>query len=198
MTAEEFKKIRPEYANVEGDQLWDAMTMHMLQQQQASEIIKQIKPIWKTHTLRWLYYRRIPNLVMGKPSTDKWVSDKRCSKCKWGVNMRMCWSFRDADDKWHSHSVCPHCNGEYVAEPNTNITHKLYKAWKWMSKLFWKMLDKLHLVRSSIHGRYDMFGDEQRYVAVFKLNFKTGKTTYEFKKRKWWEYMLIEKPFHNF
>lgn len=148
MTVEEFKKLKPEYEKVEGNQLWDAMEDYILSQQQGDEIIKLIMPIWKTHTLRWLHYRRIPSWIMSKP--------------------------------------------------NTNISHKLYKFGKRISKLFWILLDKLHLVRSSIIGRYDMFGDESRYVKSWVMNMKTGKMSKNLKKRKWWEYILIEKSFHNF
>jgi hypothetical protein len=174
MNVEEFRKLKPEYKDIKGDQLWDAMTDYMLRQQKESEIMKTIMPIWKTHTLRWLYYRKIPNLVMGKPSTDKRVSDKRCSKCKWGINAILAWSFRDANDNCRTTCKCPHCNEDYIAEPNTNFTHKLWKAGKWISGVFWLILDRLHLVRSSISSRYDTFGDETRYVKRWEMNIKTG------------------------
>ncbi len=198
MTAEEFKKLKPEYSSLEGDDLWDAMTMYVLSQQQASETIKTSLPFFKTHTLRWLYYRRIPNLVWGNYKTDKWISDKRCSKCKWGVNQRLVWSFRDANDVWHSQCKCPHCNEDYVAEPNTNISHKVYMLLKRISRTFWFILDWLHLVRSCMDSRYSMGGDESRYVSMFSMNMKTGEAKYILKKRKWWEYIFIEKPTHNF
>lgn len=198
MTTEEFKKLKPEYKNVEGDQLWNAMEDYMLQQQQGSEIIKPIMPIWKTHTLRWLYYRRIPNMVLGNPKTDKWVSEKRCSECKWGVNARMGFITTQEDGKKKYTCYCPHCGEEYKEEPNTNVSHKLYKTGKKISKVFWIMLDKIHLVRSSMEGRYSMFGDEARYVRCWSMNFETGKMGNTLKKRKWWEYILIEKPIHNF
>lgn len=194
MDVEEFKKRKPEYKDIEGDQLWDAMTYDMLRQQQGSEIINQAMPIWKTHTLRWLHYRRTPNWTIGKPSTDKYISDKRCKACKWGVNLRVSWIIIAEDGTRSSCSYCPHCNKEYHEEPNTNFTHKLYKAAKWISKIFWIILDKLHLVRSTTSGRYEMFGDEQRYVESWQMNFETGETSKKFKKRKWWEYILIEKP----
>lgn len=198
MTAEEFKKLKPEYKDVEGDQLWNAMEDYMLRQQEGSEIMKPIMPFWKTHTLRWLYYRRIPNFVMGKPSTHKYTSDKRCAECKKGVNARMGFIMTGEDGKQKYTSYCPHCGKEYREEPNTNYSHKLYKAGKKISKLFWLLLDKLHLVRSSISGRYDMFGDEARYVRSWGMNMETGEMSKTLKKRKWWEYIFIEKPFHNF
>jgi hypothetical protein len=83
MTVEEFKENNPNLAHLQGEDLLDAMTHSMLRQQQADQIIKQIKPIWKTHTLRWLFYRRKPNWVMGK---NGWASSKMCDKCKKGVD----------------------------------------------------------------------------------------------------------------
>lgn len=198
MTAEEFKKLKPEFASLNGEELLNAMEDYMLSQQRGDEIIKQIMPIWKTHTLRWLYYRRIPNLIMSNPRTDRWASNERCYECKRGVNMKVGFMFRDADGAWHMEHQCPHCKKDFIAESNTNISHKIYKALSAGSKLFWKFLDKLHLVRSSIHGRYDMFGDEWRYVLAVTYNMDTGETKTVFRQRKWWEHILIEKPRHNF
>ena len=198
MTTEEFKKLKPEYKDVEGDQLWNAMEDYFLQQQSGNEILKQIMPLWKTHTLRWLYYRKTPNFSLGKISTDKYKSSKRCANCKNGVNTRMVFMMMQEDGTQKYSSYCPHCSKEYVEEENTNINHKLYKIGKKISKYFWMLLDKLHLVRSSISSRYDMFGDEYRYVRGWEMNMKTGKTTFSLKKRKWWEYIFIEKPQHNF
>lgn len=197
MTTEEFKKLKPQYANIEGDELWDAMTEYMLRQQEGSEILKTTMPIWKTHTLRWLFYRKRSNWVMGDPKMDKWVSDNRCSKCKWGVNQRLVWSFRDEAGQWHSTCKCPHCNEDYVPEPNTNLSHKFYKAWKWISGLFWNVLDKIHLVRNSCNSRYEMGGDESRYIISWEFK-NNGEVIPSHRLRKWWEYILIERPIHNF
>lgn len=192
MTIDEFKKIRPEYKDIEGDQLWNAMEDYMLQQQRGEQILKSVMPIWRTHTLRWLYYRKIPNLIMGNSRTDWYKSNKRCKKCKKGVNMRfIIIDFRSVAND--SYSPCPHCGKKYEEEPNTNISHNLYKTAKWISDTFWLILDKLHLVRSTCIGRYDMFGDESKYVRLWGFNMETGKTSKELKKRKWWEYILIEK-----
>lgn len=198
MTTDEFKKLKPEYKDIDGDQLWDAMTEYVLRQQQGSEIIKSIMPIWKTHTLRWLLYRRIPNFEFNSHKIDKYVSAKKCSKCKWGVNSRMTFIQRLDDGTYKYFSICPHCGKDFIEEPNTNFTHRLYKFAKWWSKLFWTFLDRLHIVRSLIHDRYDIFGDEGRYVTKFSLNFETGKKKNYLAKRKWWEYIIIEKPSHNF
>lgn len=195
MTTEEFKKLKPEYKNVEGDQLWNAMEDYMLRQQQGGEILKQIMPIWKTHTLRWVYYRRTHNLVV---KTHEYTSDKRCSKCKSGVNARIYFMSTKEDGTQGHISYCSHCGEELKEEPNTNINHRLYKIEKKVRTLFWLMLDELHLIRSSPYSRYDMVGDERRYVESWIMNIEKGITTPKLKKRKWWEYVLIEKPFHTF
>lgn len=196
MTVEEFKKLKPEYKDVEGDQLWDAMTEYMLRQQNASETIKVIMPLWKTHTLRWLYYRRVPNFVLHS-NNDRWSPDKRCGACKKGVNSRMVLSLTQKDGTYKTVSYCPHCNENYISEPNTNFSHKLWKTYKWIASIFWLILDSLHLVRSSIHGRYDLFGDEARYVSAFTIT-KNGEYTNVRKKRRWWERIFIERPIHDF
>lgn len=193
MTTEEFKKLKPEYKDLEGDQLWDAMTHYKLHQQQADQIIKQIMPVWKTHTLRWLYYRKKPNFSMGKISTDKYQSDKRCKACKLGVNTRMMFQFTAEDGTRSTISYCPHCGERYQEEPNTNISHRIYKVNKWITELFWHVLDSLHLVRSSYYGRYDIFGDESSYVLYWKYDMDWNPEKPILKKRIWWEYVLIEK-----
>jgi hypothetical protein len=190
MTVEEFKKIKPEYKDAQSDELLDAMTNYMLRVQAGEQIAKSILPFWKTHTLRWLYYRRIPSWEMGKPGTDKYTSPSRCSSCKKGVNMRL--MFMDFT-KNESYSICPHCSERYIEEPNTNLSHKIYLSLKWVSKFFWTILDRLHLVRSSHSERYDMFGDESRYVKYFSFNYDTGDHSVTLKKRKWWEHIFIER-----
>jgi hypothetical protein len=198
MTIEEFREIKPEYKNVEGDALWDALTEYMLGQQAADEILKTTMPIWKTHTLRWLYYRRVPNMPFRSYKKDKYASNTRCSSCKNGVSSRIGFLFRQEDGTQKYTSYCPHCKEEYQEEPNTNITHRLYVIGVWVSKLFWSILDGLHLVRSSFHGRYEMFGDESRYVKAWHLDTETCATTHILRNRKWWEHIFIEKSKHNF
>lgn len=194
MTIQEFKKLKPKYKDIDGNQLWDAMEDYMLQQQQESEILKVIMPIWKTHTFRWLFYRRVPNML----KQNYRLADNRCKSCKKGVNSRFIISMRQEDGTWKSYCNCPHCNKEYIAEPNTNLSYKLWKYYEKIISLFWWILDKLHLVKSSVHGRYDMFGDEARYVKHWTYNKKDLYPTSLMKKRKWWEYILIEKSFHKF
>lgn len=195
MTIEEFKKIKPEYKDTEGEELWNAMENYLLKQQRSNEMLKNIMPLWKTHTLRWLFYRRVPNHVLYKPSVDKYSSNQRCKNCKWGVGSHM----MIADfSKRISTSYCPHCHQELEKEPNKNLTHKLYNAYSYIVNLFWATLDKLHIVRSTSEGRYDMMGDEAKYVDHWLMNNNTGTVTPVLRKRKWWEYILIEKPNFNF
>jgi len=190
MTAEEFKILMPEYKNASGDELWNAMEDYMLRQQSGDEIIKQIMPIWKTHTFRYLIYRKLPNIIW---ETKSWKCIDRCDKCKKGFNMAL--TFFDRDEPY---ILCPNCMNECKKEPNENFSYKLYKFYKLISKIFWKLLEIIHLVRSDFHGRYDMFGDESRYVKNYEIDTNLMTTKYNLKKRKWWEYILIEKHTHNF
>lgn len=193
MTVAEFKKLKPEYADAEGEELWNAMTDFMTKQEQGAEILKAILPFWKRYTLRWLFYRRVPNMKFSHPSRDKYSSDKRCASCKWGVNARMAFIMMRKDGTSKSYSLCPHCAEEYKEEPNTNLSHRAYKVWSWLTGIFWTILDRLHLVRSSCNGRFSMFGDEARYIKGWYLDMGTGKTTPIHRKRKWWQYIVIEK-----
>ncbi len=195
MTAEEFKILKPEYKDAEGDELWDAMHSYFIQQKRATDVVNKTKPIWKTHTLRWLFYRRKDNVVFGKNGVS---SDKMCQSCKKGVNSYLAFSCIDSEGKHYTVANCPFCKEKLVRVPNTTISHKLYKFWTKCVILFWVFLDKIRLVRSSIEGRYGMFGDESRYTTGFYLNMETGKSTSLMRKRKWWEYIIIEKPRHKF
>lgn len=198
MTVDEFKKLKPEYAHFEGDNLYDAMTLYMLEQQRASEIIKVAMPVWKTHTLRWLFYRKVSNLLISNPKYQRWTASRRCSKCKKGVSVWMAFSCTDKNGRYNPKSLCPHCGKDFIFEPNTNLSHRLYNTYKSIIRGFWLIFDRLHLIRSSIHGRYDMFGDEARYVAHWTYDKNWNQKKPALKKRKWWEYILIEKPRHNF
>ncbi len=190
MTVEEFKKLKPEYEGIEGEELWNAMENYMVEKQSQNPAL----PIWKTHTLRWLFYRKVPNYVLSTFKEDKYQSDKRCKSCKWGVNNRISYMFREDDGTTKVYTYCPHCTKEYIAEDNTNITHYLYKLKKFFVNLFWVFLDKIRLVRSSDSGRYDLFGDESRYVSSWEINLTKDTATFTHKKRKWWEHILIVKP----
>lgn len=139
------------------------------------------------YKLRWLFYRKIPNFQITKAR----YSPNRCSNCKKGVDGRIVFSSNNPYEQ-KILSPCPHCNKEYIKELNINLDYKLYKIAKYISKLFWLLLDKLHLVRSSIEGRYDMFGDESCYIKSWIYNEETGKITYILKDRKWWQYIIIK------
>ena len=143
------------------------------------------------YKLRYLFYRKIPNFTFPDVKSDKYKSLDRCSRCKQGVNVRLGIAFFKEDGSVEYISKCPHCGADYVAEANTNLNHKLYIFSQFLIKLFWKFLDKLHLVRSSCDGRYDMFGDEWHYVTAWGIS--EDKTKYILKPRKWWEYIIIKK-----
>ncbi len=193
MTVEEFKKLKPEFKDAEGDTLYNAMEDYMLRQQQGDEIIKQIMPIWKTHTFRWLFYRRKKNFLFAKNGIS---STKMCKSCKKGVSSFLAFSYPTKNGEWKMESKCPFCREYLVRIPNTTINHKLYKFGKNIVNLFWVFLDKIHLVR--VGSRYGMFGDESRYVKTWCYNETLTKESVIMKPRKWWEYILIEKPIHNF
>lgn len=197
MTIEEFRRLKPEYKDVEGDELWDAMIRYVLRQHEGSEIMKSIMPTWKTHTLRWLFYRKLPNWQLGSPKADRLTSSKRCASCKNGVNSRLGVLINLGETPEYV-SYCPHCGENYQEEPNTNLNHIAWKFYKRTSRMFWLFLDRIHLIRSSTNGRYEMFGDESRYVLAWEISAKTGRTGYRKRKRKWWEHILIERPTHNF
>lgn len=93
---------------------------------------------------------------------------------------------------------CPHCGNDLKKEKNTNLNHKLWGIGKNISILFWNFLDKIHLVRSQVSGRYDMIGDECKYVKHWTMNYEIGKMSFTPKKRKWWEYIFIERSRFNF
>lgn len=191
MNVDDFKKLKPEYKDLEGEQLWNAMEDYMLRQQAGQEVMKQAVPFLKRYQLRWLFYKRLPNIMWGK---NDYTADKRCVKCKGGVSgskMGMLYMGRMIIH-------CPHCGDELKEEDNTSIKHVLWKKWSRIVHLFWICLDRLHIVRSTHHGRYDMFGDESKYVHHYTMNMETGKTTFTLKKRKWWEYIFIERSRFNF
>jgi hypothetical protein len=181
MTTEEFKKLKPDCAHLEGNDLWDAMTEYMLVLKSGESVIKSAQPFFKRYRLRWLFYRRLPNFIL---SSGDYKSATRCAVCKRGTGMNMFFMGK---------VLCGYGDHEYKEEPNTSIKHRLYKFWCSVSKTFWRILDSIHLVRSSHEGRYDMFGDESSYVRVYTLNMETGKSKYELKRRKWWEYIFIKR-----
>lgn len=191
MTTEEYKILKPEHNHLEGDDLWDAMADYMIRQQVGQDVMKSAVPFFKRYQLRWLLYRKIPNMRWGK---NDYSSDKRCKSCKRGTGgIKIGWVTNGV----YSCS-CPHCGNELKEEKNINLNHRLWGIGKSISSYFWALLDKLHLVRSSSIGRYDMFGDEQKYVSSYTLDMTNCKMTPRYKKRKWWEYIFIERNQFNF
>lgn len=186
MTVQEFKQQKPEYAHLEGDALWDKMTDYGLTIQEGEQVLKSILPFWKRYQLRWLFYRVKSNTFI---LNYREASKDRCSKCKRGSSSWMAFAKPDEPMKMY----CIYCGSEWVPEPNTNFKHYAIKICRATSKTFWAVLDWLHLVRSSFDPRYSMFGDEGHYVKSFTVNTDTWTTTYKLKKRRWWEYILIEK-----
>lgn len=154
---------------------------------------QSIKWWWNRYQLRWLFYRQIPSMEIPSYKWDKYTSKDRCSKCKNGVNFRLV--FFDFTDNTPngSKSFCPRCNKDYIPEPNTNLSFKVYTFLKFISNLFWKCLDKLHIVRSSHDTRYSFFGDESNYIIGWKYDGMNKKSTPILKERKWYEYIIIEK-----
>lgn len=188
MTSEEFKQQHPEQAHLEDNDLWDAMENAMFKQQQGNQVINTIKPFWKRYQLRWLFYRRKENMVFGR---NDYTSDKRCVHCKKGSGgARMV--FFDFNDTGSIKTIHI-CGNELVEESNISFKHYLYVFGKQFMKRFWWLLDYLHIVRSSIEGRYDMFGDEAYYVKSrhFDQEWNFVKNTY--RNRKWYEYIFIRR-----
>lgn len=195
MNAQEFKTIHPDKAHLEGNELWDAMEDAVLIDQNAEEIIRQIKPIWKTHTLRWLFYRRPSSIAFDFYGNDRYSSKERCVFCKKGIVSRWSFVIMDFSSKKPAQEFkhCQHCSKVFTPEPNTNISHYLFLILRQIDHYFWKALSFIRLVRTSQMSRYDMFGDEGRYVDGYKFEHFTLISTIH-SKRKWWEYILIVKP----
>jgi hypothetical protein len=145
--------------------------------------MKYAMPFFKRYQLRWLFYRKGNNNFF----VQSHQSEHRCKVCKKGRGMLM---------HFDGKSYCP-AGHVYVEEKNTNFNHMVWKINKKVSSAFWFVLDKIHLVRSN-RPRYDLFGDESKYVDRWIINFETGATRTILKKRKWWEYIFIERSKFNF
>jgi len=185
MTTEQFKILKPEFKNVEGDELWNAMEDYMLRQQTADNILLQTKPFWKRYKIRYLFYYKRKNIrrISGAKSAV------RCKNCKIGTGTLMAFG---AIGKEPIKTICCNCQQEYIEEPNTNLSHKIYKIKSHLLAFCWLILDWSHIARNNGHGRYEMFGDEMEFVESWSINFNTGKETYKLKSRKWWQYIFIE------
>lgn len=172
MTPNEFKIKYPQYKDLEGDELWNIMELMFLHEQQKRN---------RKYQLRWLFYRNKANFLMGK---NNYTASERCSKCKKGVSFYMAiwWEGKNL-------SKCPHCSEDLVKEPNTSIFRKLYIK----KDIFWKVLDKLHICRNTIGGRYEWGNDEHYFITSSEYTSDWDFKQHNFRKRKWWEYIIIEK-----
>jgi hypothetical protein len=175
MTVQEFKSEYPEYAHLEGDELWNMMEYVVLRGSPGNRVLQQLKPIWKRYKLRYLFYRKVNNFVYSKHAS------MRCVHCKKDANIGFFMNGK------HIHS----CGKPWITEKNTNWDYRLWKFRESLNNIFYDVLDFLHIVRSSNSGRYDMFGDEMMFVKQWNVNFTTGKSTVILKPRKWYEHIFI-------
>lgn len=179
MTTQQFKEKYPEYSHLEGESLWNMMENTML-------IEKRSDP--KKYQLRWLFYRNKQNLTYGR---NNYTASEMCDKCKKGVSHYLSFMNFGGDNK--TVSVCPHCSQNMNTVPNTNLNHKLWKIYKKLEDSFWKILDYLHICRDTVGGRYDMFNDEYYFVKSTEYSSNWNFFKNNFRDRKWWEYIIIEK-----
>ncbi len=179
MTTSEFKQDHPGFSHLEGDDLWDAMSAFKLRQQQGDQILTKIKPFWQRYKLRYLFYRKTRNCVFHKHSSN------RCVHCKKDSNVGLAMWSEDG-----TLTITHACGKPWIKEPNTNLDYRIWKAYSYVSNLFWRVLDFFHIVRQG--SRYDMFGDESGYVKHWVINL-SGKSRYDLRPRKWYEYIFIKK-----
>lgn len=188
MTAEEFKKLKPEYSHLTGEDLLNAMEGYYVRLSQGYEVTKIVLPFWKRYTFRWFFYRRLTNSFFRKAD---YTCKERCAFCKKPVGTKMGFMLEG-----RLYFNCEFCWKALVLESNVNIDHRLYKIGSAFAKGFWWALDKIHLVRSSYYGRYDIFGDEDRYIEYYGCDSETGKVRIVLRGRKWWEHIFIERKFN--
>lgn len=187
MTIQQFKKQHPEYAHLEGNQLWDTMENCMVKQQTGTQIIRSSAGFFKQYKLRKLfYYQLFPTTIFVQPNE----SSMRCTACKHGVSFRMIFINTDTDEE---SSPCPYCKKHYVPEPNTNAGYKWYKVKRAFKKMVVNFLNYICILGSNTDGRYGIFGDERRYVKRWMIDSTTDKVSYALHERKWWEYIFVKR-----
>jgi hypothetical protein len=183
MTVDEFKQDHPEYAHLDGNDLWDAMEQSKLMQQDGEKVLKQIKPFWKRYKFRYLFYgHRYSGFSFQK------YSGERCANCKKDYQ-GFIFMFPDANGKptrYHS------CGKPLVIEPDISLKYRLWRAKMWVLETFRRTLDALHILRLPGYNRYGMFGDEAEYVKSWGYNFETNEIRTILKPRRWWEYLIIK------
>lgn len=157
MTEEEFKKLNPKLKHLEGDELWDAMTLYLEQSKKKS---------LKKNILRYQLYKRLSNIISNE---HPWSYPERCNKCKKGIGSHIMMIGKE------TYIIYPKCGQKCEKEPNKNITHKIYNVWLICFKLFFKILEKIHLIKKPQFGDYNIFEDKLKYVEPWKLNIKLKK-----------------------
>ena len=91
-------------------------------------------------------------------------------------------------------SLCPHCTNQNMKPiPNTNLNHKLWKFGKKVDKQLENFLNFTHILRKRGESRYGFFGDESRYILSSEFTTDWEFVKDNFRTRKWWEYIIIEK-----
>jgi hypothetical protein len=183
MTVDEFKQDHPEYAHLDGDDLWDAMEQFKLIQQDGEEVLKQIKPFWKRYKFRYLFYRHGSSGLYFRK-----YSGERCIHCKKDYQ-GFIFMFTDTEGRHVSYHSC---GNPLATEPDISLKYKLWRAKMWVLETFRQTLDVLHILRLPGNSRYGMFGDEARYVENWSYNIETGESTVNLKSRRWWEYLIIK------
>lgn len=87
---------------------------------------------------------------------------------------------------------CSHCGKPLVEEPNTSWLYKWLTFVSKAKKIGWMILEFTHLFRYTSDPRYSMFGDEAHYVKGWVIH-NDGREEAMMRKRKWWEYIVIER-----
>lgn len=138
-----------------------------------------MKNFFKKYKLRYLFYRRTPAFWIAPDWQNKYV----CLYCRKGSDNKMLFGGK---------VLCGGCMEALTEVKNRSVKYILWKLWSPISKAFFSVLQFLHIVKSSPTGRYEIFGDESRYVA-YKINVNTGHQQLIKKKRKWFEYIFIRR-----
>ena len=187
MTTEEFKKSYPEHAHLEGDALWDMMTEKALVTQEGDKILLRTKPFWKRYRLRWLYYPK--RRGWGRLYDPQYTNSQRCDKCKVGVG-----SYFGMMSKSGFEAHCPKCGPGMVLEPNKNLDHKLWSAWREVLRWLFVVLNFLHIRRHDSFGRYDaMGGDEAQFVMYYEVIHNPYQIITRLRPRRWWEWVVVRR-----
>ncbi|MDC7248574.1 MAG: hypothetical protein PQJ49_01485 [Sphaerochaetaceae bacterium] len=140
----------------------------------------------KKYQLRWLFYRKSVSYRFGK---NNYTASEICKLCRKGVSYYMTVLMFGGK----SHSYCPHCSQNLEKVPNTNFNHKLWKFGKKLDGYLENFLNFTHILRKRGESRYGMFGDESKYILATEFSKDWDFVKEHKRKRKWWEYIIIEK-----